>query len=77
MLLWEIDGKFVDDLASVPSQGAEESPVTIHDDETKARVRFEELGKGFGVELVVTKIQRPEQVVLEPRQIVREKRRTC
>ena len=38
VLLWEIDGKFMDDLASVSGQGPEESAVTVHDDEAEAGV---------------------------------------
>jgi hypothetical protein len=46
----------MDNLARVPGECPEESAVAVHDDEAKARIRLEQLGQSFGVELVVTEI---------------------
>ena len=57
MLLRQIDGKFMHNLASVSSECSEERPVTVHNYEAKARVRLEQLRQSFCVKLVVTEIQ--------------------
>lgn len=58
VLLGQIDGELVDDLAGVAAESTEEGTVTIHDDEAELLVRLEQLSESFGVELVVAKIQR-------------------
>lgn len=58
VLLGQIDGELVNNLARVAAQGTKKSAVTIHDNETELLVRLEELGEGLGVELVVAKVQR-------------------
>jgi hypothetical protein len=44
VLLRQIDGEFVHDFARVSSKGSKERPVAVHDYETKAGVRLEQLG---------------------------------
>jgi hypothetical protein len=60
VLLGQVDGELVDDLAGVARQDSEKSTVSVHDDEAKARVRLEKLRQGFRVEFVVTQVQRPD-----------------
>ncbi len=59
VLLGEVDGEFMGDLAGVPSEGAEERAVSVHDDEPKPGVGLEKLRKRFGVELVVAEVEGP------------------
>jgi hypothetical protein len=59
VLFREVDGEFLEDLASVTSDGSEEGSVSVHDDETEASVGLEELGEGVGVELVVAEVEGP------------------
>lgn len=58
VLLREINGELVDNLTCVSSERPEQSTVTIHDDKTEPGVRFQELRQGFGVEFVVTEVER-------------------
>lgn len=44
-------------LARVAAEGTKEGTVSIHDNEPKLLIRFEQLSQGFGVELVVAEIQ--------------------
>lgn len=62
VLLREIDREFVDDFARVAGEGSEQGTVTVHDDEAETGVRFEQFGERFGMELVVTKVQRSWKV---------------
>jgi hypothetical protein len=57
VLLGQIDSELVDDITGVSRDGTEQGTVTIHDDETELGVGLEQLGKGLGVELVVTHVQ--------------------
>ena len=57
VLLGEVDGEFVDDFTGVTGDSTEKGTVTVHDDETKFRIGFEELLECFGVEFVVTKVK--------------------
>lgn len=59
VLLGEVDGEFMGDLAGVPSEGAEECAVSVHDDEPKPGVGLEKLRERFGVELVVAEVEGP------------------
>ena len=61
VLLRQVDGEFVNDLAGVACNGTEESTVTVHDDEAELGVGLEELGERFGVEFVVTKVKRADR----------------
>ena len=63
VLLGKIDGELVDDLARVPRESSKQGTVSVHDDEAESRVGLEQLGKCLGVELVVTEVQGPGQVV--------------
>ena len=56
VLLGEIDGEFVDDFAGVTSNRAEQSAVTVHNDEAELRVRLEKFLKRLSVELVVAEV---------------------
>lgn len=47
----------MDNLTSVATQSAKESSVSVHDNETEFLVGLEQLGQGFGVKLVVTKVK--------------------
>lgn len=47
----------MDDIPGVAAQGTKEGPVSVHNDEAKRLVRFEELAQSFGVELIVAKVQ--------------------
>lgn len=57
VLLGQVDGEFVDDISSVAAQGAEESAVSVHDDEAEGLVGFEEFAESFGVEFVVAQVE--------------------
>ena len=57
VLFGEIDGEFVDDFTGVTGDSTEKGTVTVHDDETKFRIGFEEFLECFGVEFVVTKVK--------------------
>ena len=57
VLLGEVDGEFVDDFTGVTGDSTEKGTVTVHDDETKFRIGFEEFLECFGVEFVVTKVK--------------------
>lgn len=57
MLLGQVDREFVDDIPGVAAQGTEEGTVSVHNDEAKRLVGFEELAQSFGVELIVAKVQ--------------------
>ena len=46
------------DITGVTAQGSEKRSVSVHDNEPKGLVRFQELAQCFGVEFVVTQIQR-------------------
>jgi hypothetical protein len=48
----------VNDFTGVAREGAEQGAVSVHDDEAKLLVRLKQLAQGFGVELVVAKVQR-------------------
>ena len=48
----------MDDVASVAAQGPEQRSVAVHDDKAKLLVGLEQLAQGFGVEFVVTEIER-------------------
>jgi hypothetical protein len=48
----------VNNFTRVTRQGAKEGAVSVHDDEAKLLIRFEQLAQGLGMELVVTEIQR-------------------
>ncbi len=65
VLLGEVDGELVDDLACVACDRAEEGAVTVHDDEAEPGVRLEQLLERFGVEFVVTQIERAEVDIVE------------
>ena len=56
VLLGEIDGEFVDDFAGVTSNRAEQSAVTVHNDEAELRVRLEKFLKRLSMELVVAEV---------------------
>ena len=58
MLLGQVNGKTLEDLSGVTTQGTEERTVTVHHDEAELLVRFEQFTQGFCVELVVTQIKR-------------------
>ena len=58
VLLREVDGELVDDLAGVARDGAEERAVSVHDDEPELGVGFEQLLQRLGVELVVAEVER-------------------
>lgn len=58
MFLGQVDRQSLEDFTSVATQSAEERAVTIHDNETKFLVRLQQLTQGFGVELVVAKVER-------------------
>lgn len=45
-------------VSRVATQGAKERPVSVHDDESELLIRFQQLGEGFGMELVVTEVER-------------------
>jgi hypothetical protein len=57
VLLREVDGELVNDLTGVTGKGAEESAVAVHDYEAKAGIGLKELREGFGVELIVAKVE--------------------
>uniref|UniRef100_A0A0A9G2E9 Eukaryotic peptide chain release factor subunit 1-1 n=1 Tax=Arundo donax TaxID=35708 RepID=A0A0A9G2E9_ARUDO len=57
MLLWEINSEFVKHLTSIATQCAKKSSITIHNNEAKLVIRFQELLQSFSMELVVTKVQ--------------------
>lgn len=57
VLLREVDGEFVDDLAGVACDGTKERAVTVHDDEPKLGIRFKKLLQRFSVEFVVAKVE--------------------
>jgi hypothetical protein len=48
----------VNNFTRVARQCAEQRTVSVHDDEAELLVRLKQLAQGFGVELVVTKVQR-------------------
>lgn len=58
MLLGQVDGETLQDFSGVATQGTEKRAVTIHHNEAELLVRLQQLTQGFGVELVVTKIER-------------------
>lgn len=58
VLLREVDGELVDDLAGVARDGAEERAVAVHDDEPELGVGLEQLLERLGVKLVVTEVER-------------------
>ena len=58
VLLGQVDGKLVEDVASVALQRAEQGAVTVHDDEAELVVVGEQLGERFRVELVVAQVER-------------------
>lgn len=60
VLLGEIDGKLVDDLARITGESTEESSISVHHDESETGIGFKKLRQGFSVEFIVTKIKRPE-----------------
>ena len=43
VFLGKVDSEFVNNLASVACDGSEEGTISVHDDETKLGVRFEQL----------------------------------
>lgn len=57
VLLGEVDGELVEDLAGVSGERTEEGAVSIHDDEAELGVGLEELGKDVRVELVVAEVE--------------------
>ena len=65
VLLGEVDGELVDDLACVARDGAEERAVAVHDNEAELGVRLEQLLKRLGMEFVVAQVERTGAGVLE------------
>jgi hypothetical protein len=57
VLLREVDGNLVDDLTGVSREGAVEAAVSVHDNEAKLLVVFEEFLEGFCVEAVVAEVE--------------------
>ena len=57
VLLGQIDGETLKDLASVTTESTEQSTVTVHDNETELLISLEKFTQGFSVELVVTKVE--------------------
>lgn len=57
MLLGQVDGETLQDFSGIATEGTEKSAVTVHHNETELLVRLQQLAQGFGVELVVTKIE--------------------
>ena len=53
----EIDGEFMDYFTGVACESAEETAVSVHDDEAEAGVVFEEFGEVFCVEFVVAEVE--------------------
>ena len=58
VLLGQVDRELVDDVARVAAERAEQSAVTVHDDEAELLVGLEQLAEGLGVELVVAEVER-------------------
>lgn len=58
VLLGEIDGELVDNIPRVAAKRAEESAITVHDDEAELLIGLEQLGERLSVEFVVTEVQR-------------------
>lgn len=58
VLLGQIYREFVYDVPGIATKGTEESPIPIHDDESKFLIRFEELAERLRVEFVVTQVKR-------------------
>lgn len=48
----------MNNVPGIAAQSPKEGSVSVHDNETKFLIRFQELTQGFGVELVVAKIKR-------------------
>lgn len=57
MFLGQVDGQSLQDLSGVATQSTKERTVTVHDNETEFLVRLQQLTQGFGVELVVAKVE--------------------
>ena len=65
VLLRQVYGELVDDLAGVARDRAEERAVTVHDDEAELGIGLEQLLERLGVEFVVAQVQRPEHDIVE------------
>ena len=48
----------MDDIPGVAAQGTKEGPVSVHNNEAKRLVGFQELAQSLGMELIVAKVQR-------------------
>jgi len=59
VFLGEVDSELMNNLTSVARDGSEEGTVSIHDDEPKLGVRFEQLLQSLRVEFIVTQVERP------------------
>lgn len=62
VLLREVNGELVDHLAGVARDGTEERAVSVHDDEPELGVGLEQLLERFGVELIVTEVERSNAI---------------
>lgn len=58
VLLGQVDGELVENVAGVAAEGAKEGAVTIHDDEAKLAVVRQQGLQRLRVELVVAEVQR-------------------
>lgn len=58
VLLGQVDGESLKNFSGVTTQGTEKRTVTVHDDETELLVRLQQLAQCFGVELVITEVER-------------------
>lgn len=76
VLLGQIDGELVDDLASVTGNGTEERAVTVHDDEAELGVGLEQLLQRLSVEFVIAEVERPESDMSRSMAVIVQ-RRTC
>jgi len=59
VFLGEVNSEFMNNLASVACDGSEEGTVSVHDNEPKLGVRFEQLLQSLRVEFIVTQVERP------------------
>lgn len=58
VFLWQVNGKLVDHISGISAKRSEQGTITVHDDEAKLLIRFQELAQGFSMEFVITEVQR-------------------